>query len=276
MDGSRFDGLARALGAQRTRRLAVAVAGGALAAPMLGESPDSARSRKRKKKKCAKKCKDGCCTRKYGKCIKPAQQTSTRCGTGGSICKNPCQCSASVPCPEGLCCTGAGTCGACTVFVTSTKGTGNIGGLAGADGECQRLANAVGLAGTYRAWLSDANTSVAARFIKATAPYILPGGQVVAANWADLTSGNLRQVIDQTESGSPVTGTNQGAFRAWTNTTPTGDIGGASPNGACGNWTSVDLVSEGNMGEIKNATLWTVGGFQQCSVESRLYCFQQR
>ena len=40
-------------------------------------------------------------------------------------------------------------------FVTSTTHSGNLGGLAGADAECQRLAAAVGAGnGTWRAYLS--------------------------------------------------------------------------------------------------------------------------
>jgi hypothetical protein len=275
MDGSRFDRLARALGTLRTRRVAVAVFGGALAAPLLGESTGSGKSRKRKKK-CAKKCKSGCCTSKFGKCIKPVQQSSTRCGTGGSLCRNPCRCSPNVPCPDGLCCTAEGTCGACTVFVTSTKTSGDIGGLAAADARCQGLARTAGLPGTYKAWLSDTNTSVASRFTRARVPYVLPGGEVLATSWTDLTSGALRHVINQTESGAAVTGMNQGDFRVWTFTSASGASWGSDPTSACANWTSEEIAPTGILGEINSATLWTVGGFQQCPVESRLYCFQQR
>lgn len=276
MDSSRFDRLARALGLMRTRRAAVAVVAAAVAMPGPGEMSGKGKH-KRRKKKCAKACKDGCCTSKFGKCIKPSEQSTTRCGTGGGTCQSSgCTCSASLPCPSGQCCNGAGQCGACTVFASSTKGTGDIRGLAGADAECQRLANAAGLPGMYLAWLSDSNTSVASRFTKATVPYTLPGGQIVANNWADLTDGTLRLPINQTETGAVVTGTNQGAFRAWTFTTNSGGAGGADPNGICVNWTSGDGAPTGSFGEINSTTFWSIGGFQQCSVESRLYCFQQR
>lgn len=275
MDGSQFDQLARALATVRTRRTALAAAGGGLAAPALARLDVSGKHKKRKK--CAKKCRDGCCTSKFGRCIKPAQQNTSQCGTGGGICQNSCPCSATLPCPAGQCCNGAGQCGECKVFVTSTKGTGNIGGLAGADAECQRLANAANLPGTYMAWLSDATASPASRFTKATVPYTLPGGEVVANSWADLTSGStIRHVIDQFESGAAVSGTNQGAFRAWTNTKQNGSAGGTDPNGFCQNWTTDSAAPTGNMGEIRSTTGWTFGGFQQCPVESRLYCFQQR
>ena len=47
------------------------------------------------------------------------------------------------------------SCNPCKVFVTSTVHDGNLGGLVGADAICNSLASAAGLAGTYKAWLSD-------------------------------------------------------------------------------------------------------------------------
>lgn len=51
-----------------------------------------------------------------------------------------------------------------TVFVTSQTYTGNLGGLAGADAQCNLLAKAAGLEGSYLAWLSDATESPSTRF----------------------------------------------------------------------------------------------------------------
>lgn len=278
MDGFAFDRLTRVFGTVRTRRAAVATLSGVIAVPALaGIVVDG--KRKKRKKPCAKTCKDGCCTSKRGKCVKPAQQGPSQCGTGGGICQNTgCSgCNANRPCPTGQCCTGDGTCGECKVFASSTMGPGDIGGLAGADAECQRLATAAGLPGTYKAWLSSANTSVASRFTKATAPYRLPGGETVAASWAELTSGNpLSHAIDQTEDGADVSGTNANAFRAWTNTTGNGGAGGADPNGSCANWTSDEAAPTGNFGKTTSTTQWTAGEFQQCPATARLYCFQQR
>jgi hypothetical protein len=276
MDGFAFGRLARALGTMRTRRTAATAVGGAFVAPVLARLEVD--GKRKKKKKCAKKCKDGCCTSKRGKCIKSAQQSTAQCGTGGSICQSTgCRCNDALPCPAGQCCDGAGTCGECQVFATSTLGPGDIGGLTGADAECQRLANAAGLPGTYLAWLSDSAASPASRFTQATVPYILPGGEVVATSWADLTSGNpLRHAIDQVETGDEVTGTGPSAFRAWTNTTGSGEAGGADPNGNCEDWTTDSAAPTGNFGKTTSTTQWTAGEFQQCPAEARLYCFQQR
>lgn len=277
MDAIPFDRLARVFGGVRTRRATLAMVGGTFAAPVLDDF-GAAGKRKKKKKTCAKKCKDGCCTSRRGTCIKPAQQDTTRCGTGGGICQSTgCRCSDTLPCPTGQCCDGTGTCGECKVFATSTKGPGNIGGLEGADAECQRLANAAGLPGAYLAWLSDSNASPASRFTKATAPYSLPGGEVVATSWADLTNGNpLRHAIDQIETGDEVTGTGPSGFRAWTNTTDNGDASGADPDGNCADWTTDAASPTGNFGSTMSTTQWTAAGFQQCPAEARLYCFQQR
>src|SRR5580692_9705113 len=40
------------------------------------------------------------------------------------------------------------------VFVTSATFTGDLGGQKGADAKCARVAKAVGLSGTFKAWLS--------------------------------------------------------------------------------------------------------------------------
>jgi hypothetical protein len=165
-------------------------------------------------------------------------------------------------------------CGECKVFVTSTFGPVNIGGLAGADAECQDRVNAVGLPATYLAWLSDSNASPASRFSKSTMPYTLPGGETVATSRAYLTRGDaIRHAINQTESGTEISGPR---FQAWTHTTGNGTPGGAGGHGRCENWTSTLAGLEGNFGDARSTTLWTVGGFIQCPADGRLYCFQQR
>src|SRR5689334_15005575 len=131
MDGSRFDQIARSLYAPRTRRAVMASLGAALGTSVLAADEAGAKKKHRKRKKtCAKKCQDGCCTSKYGACVRPGQQSLSQCGTGGAICNSTgCRCSASSPCPEGQCCDGDGACGPCLVFMTSAARKGNLGGL---------------------------------------------------------------------------------------------------------------------------------------------------
>ena len=77
-----------------------------------------------------------------------------------------------------------------SVFVTGTF-DGNLGGLAGADAECQSRATGAGLSGTFLAWLSDGVTDPDARFDKTGGPFVLTSGVVLATDWADLTDGTL-------------------------------------------------------------------------------------
>jgi hypothetical protein len=151
MEGSRFDRLARALGATRSRRVASALLGGIFVTPLLAREELDAR-KKKKKKKCAKKCKTGCCTGKRGKCIKPEKQSLTRCGSGGEICRSTgcagtcpnCGCSETRPCSAGQCCDGQGTCGPCRVFISSV-GSGCVLPGAGNSGRTPRNLHGVAL-----------------------------------------------------------------------------------------------------------------------------------
>jgi len=277
MDHSRFDQIARAVGVRSTRRSAVTVLGGALVVSLLTSTRSDA---KKKKKKCKKKCKDGCCTSKYGKCIQPAQQGTTQCGSGGAICQRTgCPaCTASIPCPANQCCTGNGTCGLCLAFVTSSGQNGNLGGLAGADAICQARAAAAGLPGTYMAWLSDGTSSPTLRFTQAAGPYTLVDGTIIADNFNDLISGTLNAALNKTETGATVPG-GLGEVFAWTNTLTNGLSEGSDNNADCANW-SVGAVNQANIGDVQsNTALWTdIGGgiTAVCTGLNRLYCFQQR
>ncbi|NNC65481.1 MAG: lectin [Gammaproteobacteria bacterium] len=78
-----------------------------------------------------------------------------------------------------------------TFFVTSTTHSGDLGGLAGADAECQSLAAAVGAGGhTWRAYLSTTGTQaepgVNARDRIGDGPWHNANGVMIAANVADL------------------------------------------------------------------------------------------
>ncbi len=76
-------------------------------------------------------------------------------------------------------------------FVTSTMHSGNLGGLAGADAECQRLGSAVGAGGrSWRAYLSTHGTptqpAVNARDRIGNGPWYNANGVLIAASLADL------------------------------------------------------------------------------------------
>ena len=282
MDGSRLDSLARTLGSMKSRRTLTAALGVALGGPLLAVVDAGAKKKKGKKRKktCAQKCRDGCCTSKYGTCVRPAQQSGGQCGTGGEICRSTgcagmctnCRCSAADPCPDGQCCDGLGNCGSCLVFVTSTLHNGDLGGLDGADAICQDLADGAGLPGTYMAWLSDSTGSPADRFMRATAPYTLRGGPIIANDWDELTSGELSRALNKTEQGTG------GALssRVWTNTASDGTVRTDTPK-SCSNWSSSSAGIAGYDGMLSSiSATWTARDETTCNTAIRLYCFQQK
>lgn len=160
------------------------------------------------------------------------------------------------------------------VFLSSTTMNGAMDGLAGADAECQRLADAAGLAGTYKAWLSASYESAASR-IQPPPSISLPyrnGANEVAANWADLVDGALSVFIKITESGSELP-----PFQAsvvWTGTDVTGTF--AQNGGACFNWTEEASLFTAQAGLVYHSgpQQWTEYAPVQCDSNLRIYCFQ--
>jgi hypothetical protein len=228
----------------------------------------------RKKKKHKKKGK-----KKPQQCVaRPVAQTCAgKCGSAVDNCGAAVSCS----CPAGQCCNGKGSCGACLTFVSSSGHLGNLGGLTGADAICQNLAASAHLPGTYMAWLADTTGSPSTRFTRATAPYTLVDGTVVASSWADLTDGTISHGITLTEQGETR------GVQTWSNVKADGTLGSAragTPAGGehCQNWTSDFADDTGylgfNVAGLNNA--WTDFEPRPCQPSNGavygLLCFQQR
>lgn len=230
------------------------------------------------------------------------QQGATRgkcpCSSGQKLCNGACiptaNCCTTAECTSPLVCE-AGSCvaarcgngGPCKVFATEETFSGALGGAAGGDTLCQDAAEATGLPGTFKAWLSDSNSTPATRFNKTAnaGPYVLVGNIIddgnppptVATNFASLTScgggGNcLQNPINRTESGVILTETP----RAWTGTVASGTVA----SNTCTNWTSVGAVVNGLFGSTTETSGgWTQFGSTNCNGTgpsgSRLYCFEQ-
>ena len=172
--------------------------------------------------------------------------------------------------------------GVCSVFVSSDFFTGGeIGGLTGADAKCQSLADAAGLSGIFKAWLSDGNQSPDTRFSFFSGPWRLPpnavdGGDlppVVATDLEDLTTCGatcLKHPINRTETGEIL----QGSITVWTNTLADGTASTAS----CAGWTSSDIGNTGLFGDASQAdSKWTnTTATFGCNSALSLYCFEQR
>lgn len=163
------------------------------------------------------------------------------------------------------------------VFITSKQYSAKLGGLVGADANCQGLAAAAGLAGTFRAWLSDTDSSPQTRFSHSAGPYTLVNGSLVAQTWGELTGAPLAHPIDTNESGlrNANAGTACGGSTVWTDTTNSGVL--VSPADTCGEWTDdtgdVAVVGLSSSGDYWSD--WCKGGNGLCSMTASLYCFQQ-
>lgn len=156
------------------------------------------------------------------------------------------------------------------VFVTSMKYDGNLGGLVGADAQCQVLADAAALGGTWLAWLGDGTDGPATRFVQSDTAYRRVGGGIVAENWTDLIDGTLGVPIDHDETGTALPPADD--MIVWTAVFHTG--GNPTPV-HCMGWTAADetLVPTGLAS--KTDTGWTVFAPHNCSEMHRLYCFEQ-
>ncbi len=187
-------------------------------------------------------------------------------------------------------------------FVTSTTHSGNLGGLAGADAECQRLGAAVGAGNrTWRAYLSTHSSpnepAVNARDRIGNGPWHNANGAMIAGSLADLHGDiqrdtNLINVNTAvTEAGELVPGEDrpEGTQNEHDILTGSDSHGRAFPRGlnrdrdyTCNNWTSDSLDTRAFIGHHDrmsalntswNSTHTTEG----CSLEAfnagRFYCF---
>jgi hypothetical protein len=171
------------------------------------------------------------------------------------------------------------------VFLSSASYTGDLGGLDGADLQCQILAAGVGLDmdKKFRAWLSGGFESPANRF-ELTAlsgtPYVMLNGKIVAASFAELVDDGPRTGISITETG-------QASFHqfVWSNTSPLGTP--HDPTQHCQSWTTSDgslsarqgvnalAIEEGPAWQAwQSERQWTSALSSKCEELARLYCFE--
>jgi hypothetical protein len=132
-------------------------------------------------------------------------------------------------------------------FVTSASpGNGaNLGGLAGADKQCQALATAVGAGNrTWRAYLSQQPTAnvpgINARDRIGKGPWVNAKGVVIANDVNSLhTANNINKQTALTEAGAMVNGRGDtpNMHDMLTGTQPDGTFIAGNVNTTCGNWT---------------------------------------
>lgn len=164
------------------------------------------------------------------------------------------------------------------VFTTSTRYDGNLGGLSGADVKCQERAQAAGLPGTYKAWLSDNSYSPSTRMNQYAQEYKRTDGIRIADNWQGLvnsTSTPLQNKINRDEFNQPIPAPNPdtGSFVVWTATNPEGT---ANIGNSCNSWTNSTTSYNGNFGDTNCVnSCWTKAAYLNCAYTLRLYCIQQ-
>lgn len=129
-------------------------------------------------------------------------------------------------------------------FVTSAgSGQGaNLGGLAGADAHCEKLAAAVGAGGKgWRAYLSTTGTSgVNARERIGSGPWVNAKGVTIAGDVASLHgNNNLTKQTALTEKGEVINGRGDtpNTHDILTGSTADGRAVAGDSDSTCGNWT---------------------------------------
>ena len=134
--------------------------------------------------------------------------------------------------------------GPMSFFITSVgSGKGaDLGGLAGADAHCEKLAAAVGAGGKdWRAYLSTTGAGgVNARDRIGKGPWQNAKGAVIATDVAALHgSNNLTKQTALTEKGTPINGRGDtpNTHDMLTGSTPDGRAMDGSTDSTCGNWT---------------------------------------
>lgn len=161
------------------------------------------------------------------------------------------------------------------VFITSINYNGNMGGLSGADANCQERANAASLGGTWKAWLSDNTTVAASRLTHSSAGYKDLNGSWIASSWTDLTDGTLQNAINVNELGQI-----KNSWGIWTNTQVDGTLMNYGST-SCSNWQSSQAGVYGALGSNVNIStpvtnsFWTWNSSDYCSSSYPLYCFEQ-
>jgi len=153
------------------------------------------------------------------------------------------------------------------VFVSSAAYSGNLGGLAGADMKCQILADAAGLHGTWKAWLSSSSANAFTRLTHSTLSYRRIDDAVVANNDAGFFSTSHLGAIDHDEHGSLVSN-----VEVWT-----GSGGSGVGSGGCADWTSSDPGGSFPAVGLSNRSDsgWSNVYLQFCDRVAHLYCIEQ-
>ena len=154
------------------------------------------------------------------------------------------------------------------VFVTSTRVTAAMGGLAGADAICNARAAAAALPGTYVAWLSTDTVNAVDRLAGARG-WLRTDGRVFADQVSDIVAGRIIHPIRLDEFGTAVSGPEAATWTA------TYEDGSRFPaNTDCGGWATASAGDIANVGDATaTAGSWTSVSQVVCNEQHHIYCF---
>jgi hypothetical protein len=152
-------------------------------------------------------------------------------------------------------------------FVTSSVQDGALGGLAGADAICMQRASEAGLAGTFVAWLSLANSNAFSRIAGARG-WRLVDGTPVADDPSDFATNQLLAPLALDEHGTDV---RTAGPHPWTGTYGDGTYTGTD----CAGWASNATATSGSIGDPKlGSSAFTSAGNLSCDQLHPLYCLE--
>jgi hypothetical protein len=175
------------------------------------------------------------------------------------------------------------------IFVTSVAYTGALGGLSGADEECNNVAGAAALGGTWTAWLSDRNTAALDRIADVGPWYLIDEATVVFNNKPNLTTTPIVAIAVDEHGRSVLDAT------AWTGTAVGGLPQGSGDEEFCActpseagdwMWEEGECIHHGGIAEVFPGTgtvgavsaadnAWTSSGDLPCNQQAHLYCIEQ-
>jgi len=139
--------------------------------------------------------------------------------------------------------------------------SGNTGGLAGANATCQTNANASGLTGTFKAYLSSSTTSALSQLAGASG-WVRVDGKPIAGSASDFASGRYFYPLRLTSAGVDV-----GDVAVMTATTN----GAQSGSGSCADYTSTSgSITVGTA--AGQSTMASNFGSLNCTASMRMYC----
>jgi len=156
------------------------------------------------------------------------------------------------------------------VFVTSSKFSGDtLGGISQADAHCQDAADAAGIGGDFRAWISETNNHAIDRIPDGGPWYTVDRTEMVFSSRSNWMTTPIRQISIDERATDHSNGTLEA--RVWTGTLSGGMAG--DMNATCGNWS--DPLASGVFGTIfRTTTEWTDWSTGSCTEQYRLYCFE--